>query len=748
MPFTFYVLKSIAILSMFYGVYYLFLRSETFFEVKRHFLISGIIASIIAPFIKIKKTLWVNEPKFTNEAIVTDFTEIIATKIVTPAESTPLDLWEIGVLIYISLALILFIKFLVGIYTLYRLLNTAEIEKKENYYFVKVAKNISPFSFFKFIVYNPKLHLKEELEIIIKHEKTHALQYHSIDILLASILAIFQWINPVAWLYKKAIKENLEYLADQKTISKITSKKAYQLTLVQTTSLLNPPSFTNQFYQSFIKKRIIMFNKNQSKKRNVLKTTFILPLLAIFLWSFNVVEEIKFIPENGYEQLAEAESFFISKTIEDSELEEIKASINERQKNYEVIFKDIERNSDGTLYSISINTKFGDLEDFNKNILFGGKNSKNFETLELISFDKELLIKNKNTQEDFFSITQQGIVIKTQNQSLKTIGDNPLYIINGKKYKKKELPKNTNIVTDSIEFIEAKKAKKVYGEDAKDGVIVTKGKSSFTSNVEVPQKKKEFSYLITKNTSEDEFEKIKNNLKDKHSIDFQYIVNRNELDEIISLFLSYLSNSGENYQYIIEDQNGIKQLYLNIKDGGIEILTKNAVTSIENKDFNNKIKLKNTQTKGAEKALFIINGREATNFKIENLNDIVSVNVIKDEAAKKLYGIKGENGVIEIITKTGFQFSPKEYERKQIIQEVIIKQSKKVITKNTTNDELEEIKEFLAAKNIDFKYRNVKRNKKSEITSIKITTENNKGTQTNIQTVSSKVPIEPIEIEF
>ena len=200
------------------------------------------------------------------------------------------------------------------------------------------------------------------------------------------------------------------------------------------------------------------------------------------------------------------------------------------------------------------------LEDFNKNILFGGKNSKNFETLELISFDKELLIKNKNTQEDFFSITQQGIVIKTQNQSLKTIGDNPLYIINGKKYKKKELPKNTNIVTDSIEFIEAKKAKKVYGEDAKDGVIVTKGKSSFTSNVEVPQKKKEFSYLITKNTSEDEFEKIKNNLKDKHSIDFQYIVNRNELDEIISLFLSYLSNSGENYQYIIEDQNGIKQL--------------------------------------------------------------------------------------------------------------------------------------------------------------------------------------------
>jgi hypothetical protein len=130
--------------------------------------------------------------------------------------------------------------------------------------------------------------------MILKHEQAHAFQWHSADIILANLLIVIQWANPLAWLYKKSVEENLEYLADNATIIKVTSKKDYQLALVKASSAENIPALTTNFYKSFIKKRIIMLNKRTSKKHHVAKVAAVLPLLAVFLWSFNVKETIAY----------------------------------------------------------------------------------------------------------------------------------------------------------------------------------------------------------------------------------------------------------------------------------------------------------------------------------------------------------------------------------------------------------------------------------------------------------------------
>ena len=54
------------------------------------------------------------------------------------------------------------------------------------------------------------------------------------------------------------------------------------------------PVLANNFYQSLIKKRIIMLHKNQSTTKSQWKLLLILPLLGFFLWSFNVEEIIKY----------------------------------------------------------------------------------------------------------------------------------------------------------------------------------------------------------------------------------------------------------------------------------------------------------------------------------------------------------------------------------------------------------------------------------------------------------------------
>jgi hypothetical protein len=72
-------------------------------------------------------------------------------------------------------------------------------------------------------------------------------------------------VQPVIWLYQKAILQNLEFIADSEALLKISDKSvsnhAFKITAHENCVVL-----IQSFYQSLIKKRIIMLNKNQSKK--------------------------------------------------------------------------------------------------------------------------------------------------------------------------------------------------------------------------------------------------------------------------------------------------------------------------------------------------------------------------------------------------------------------------------------------------------------------------------------------------
>ena len=51
------------------------------------------------------------------------------------------------------------------------------------------------------------------------------------------------------------------------------------------------------------------------------------------------------------------------------------------------------------------------------------------------------------------------------------------------------------------------------------------------------------------------------------------------------------------------------------------------------------------------KPVFIVDGKEVKKLRNTNPDEIESVNVLKGKAARKKYGRKGKNGVVEIITK-------------------------------------------------------------------------------------------------
>jgi bla regulator protein blaR1 len=306
-----YLLKSVAILSIFYMVYYLFLRKDTLFAAKRHYLLSGILASLFLPFLEFTKTIY-KEATYVESISFSEAIPATAQVVGQTQEAFIINWWQLALMVYAIGVLIMGGRLLVQIHSLYKLIRTHPSEKIEGFNFVKVDRSVSPFSFFKYIVYNPSLHNKEELQMILKHEQIHVSQWHSIDIIVANVVRILQWVNPFSWYYKKSLEENLEFIADNETASRVPSKKQYQLTLVKASLPVHAPALTTQFYQSFtrltffdkkiilkkstgqIKKRIIMLNKNTSKRRNIWKLSIVLPVLALFLWSFNVKEVVEY----------------------------------------------------------------------------------------------------------------------------------------------------------------------------------------------------------------------------------------------------------------------------------------------------------------------------------------------------------------------------------------------------------------------------------------------------------------------
>jgi len=359
-----YILKSASILTLFYLVYRIVLQKDTFFTTNRHFLISGIIASLLFPFLNYTNTIYVDTP-VSNTFI--NINNVSSIQPVSETSATLIDIWTIISVIYLIGIVLMSFRFLKQLFSLYQLIGSQTMTISNGFKYVKTNENISPFSFFKYIVYNPEKHSEADLKMILKHEQAHASQLHSVDIILSNLLLIVQWINPFAWLYKKGIEENLEFLADNETIQNVSSKTAYQITMLKSvTSETLQPLLANNFYQSIIKKRIIMLQKNQSATKNQWKLLLILPLLGIFLWSFNVKEVIK------YNDYATSEVSKIIETEIPSE-EKIIPSISETTKhkvdNNIAISNKVNKHIDSKI-TVSVNKNTTDAELENLKNLF------------------------------------------------------------------------------------------------------------------------------------------------------------------------------------------------------------------------------------------------------------------------------------------------------------------------------------------------------------------------------------------
>jgi len=161
--------------------------------------------------------------------------------------------------------------------------------------------------------------------------------------------------------YKKAIVQNLEYIADQKAIQYCENKTNYQKALLRVVTNQNYLSITNHFNQSLIKKRIVMLNTNQSKKQNSLKYLLVIPILICFVIIFqtNVIAQERFTTTSINKSLDEIIiRMDINKNTTDAEMKKEK-EIFKREFDADLKFSKVKRNTKGEITSIKVDLKAG-----------------------------------------------------------------------------------------------------------------------------------------------------------------------------------------------------------------------------------------------------------------------------------------------------------------------------------------------------------------------------------------------------
>ncbi len=146
--------------------------------------------------------------------------------------------------------------------------------------------NYPPFSFFRNIFISRKHYSGSPMEEIIEHEKAHVRQLHSLDILLAELLIIFQWFNPLVWIYKKIVTENHEFLADEAVLHRGFSPESYQLRIIAQLFGIRSMPATHNFNQSIIQKRLKMMKRSKSPTISKLKLLLVIPAAAALFYVF------------------------------------------------------------------------------------------------------------------------------------------------------------------------------------------------------------------------------------------------------------------------------------------------------------------------------------------------------------------------------------------------------------------------------------------------------------------------------
>ena len=293
-----YLLKTALLMGLLLAVYQLVLSRERLHAFSRYYLLGSLLLSLVAPLISIDigqaavsaigYTPIVQLAKATQEPALV----LIQSTPIAP-NSVSIETYLLGV--YLVVVGLLLLRFALNIRCIRRMAKRSCQKPIGGAMLVLLDGHVTPYSWWQYIFLQ-----KDEYEQgavapeIITHELAHIRQHHTIDILIVELLQLLLWFNPLVYLFKKAIRQNHEYLADQAVTTHHANVNQYQHLLLDTIFRKNTPSLVSNINFSLTKKRLVMMTKKTSQVKAAIIRTGSLVLLCFvaFIFCTKVVEPV------------------------------------------------------------------------------------------------------------------------------------------------------------------------------------------------------------------------------------------------------------------------------------------------------------------------------------------------------------------------------------------------------------------------------------------------------------------------
>lgn len=283
--FILYLIKASFSLSLFYTVFWIFLRRETLFLTNRFFLLLSLSLSIILPLIPIYYNAGVSADLSIRD---TADSLLLSGSMNSDRSQILQSISRIAGLVYLSGVLVFLLRILLQFISLAGLVIRNGITVSGNTRIVYNMRYTMPFSFMNLVFINPEYIKESEFSDIIAHENVHIREYHWFDLLFVELITILLWFNPFIWFYERSIKQNHEYLADEGVIAQGFNVGRYHSVLINQLMGMEVIGITNNLNYSLNAKRLKMMKRKKSSKKRALRILWALPVLFILVAAFSV----------------------------------------------------------------------------------------------------------------------------------------------------------------------------------------------------------------------------------------------------------------------------------------------------------------------------------------------------------------------------------------------------------------------------------------------------------------------------
>ena len=269
--------------------YKIFLESEKAHVFKRFFLLGSLILSIVLPLITLT---------YTTEAAPSNFLIAASSNTGISADASDKESFNDNLfsqflpyvlsLIYVSGVLFFSFRFFRNIRDIQKRITNNEKKSFHSYVLVLLKSNFNPHTFLSYIFLNKDQYETQQIsKEIILHEKAHADQKHTLDIILMELIQIIFWINPLLIWLKRSARLNHEFLADEQVLKEVKDVSQYSEVLFNYVGGTHQVSLSSSINYSLTKKRIVMISKSFSSKKLLTRLGLLVPVLGCCILLFN-----------------------------------------------------------------------------------------------------------------------------------------------------------------------------------------------------------------------------------------------------------------------------------------------------------------------------------------------------------------------------------------------------------------------------------------------------------------------------